>query len=126
MVRSTEAKIPFESRVRERLHAAKLNLRLSNQYVVYSRGMVAMSKSVLIAPFTIKSNEVLMSQDLLQNMAVRVRIGKSSGVFRSYKRRVSWENRVESSKDNQVVCLGDVVKAMLRQSCIACQSLSRF
>ena len=75
MVRSTEAKIPFEFRVCERLHATKLNLRLSNQYEIYFRSMATMSKSLLIATFIIKINEILMSQDLLQNMAISGGIG---------------------------------------------------
>ena len=68
-----------------------------------------MCKSMLVSPFTVKCNEVLLSQDLLQNMAVRAHNGKSSGVFRSYERRVSTKNRIEVSKNNQIVCFGDVI-----------------
>ena len=48
MVRSIDAKVPFEMRIRGRLHAAILNLRLSNQYVVYSGCVYTMSKSMLV------------------------------------------------------------------------------
>ena len=44
MMRSTDAKVPFELGVRDRLHASVLHLRLSNQNVVYARGMSTMRK----------------------------------------------------------------------------------
>ena len=75
MMRSTNAKVPLELSVRERLHASVLNLRLSNQNVVNARGMSTMSKCVLITPFTVNGNQVLRSQNLLQDMAVLVHIG---------------------------------------------------
>ena len=81
MVRSIDAKVPFELGVRDRLHAAILNLRLSNQNVVNAGGMNTMRKGRLIFPFTVNSNQVLSSQKLLQDMAVRVHIGMSSGSF---------------------------------------------
>ena len=68
--------------------------------------MSAMNKSVLIAPFTVNGNQGLSSQKLLQDMAVRVHIGMSSGVFRSYERWISTKYRVEISKNYQIMGLG--------------------
>ena len=75
MMRSTNAKVPFELSVRDRLHASVLNLRLSNQNVINARGMSTMRKCVLITPFTVNGNQVLRSQNLLQDMGVLVHIG---------------------------------------------------
>ena len=78
-MRSTDAKVPFELDVRDRLHASNLNLRLSNQNVVNAGGMSTMRKGVLTTPFTVNGNQVLSSQKLLQDIAVRVYIRMSSG-----------------------------------------------
>ena len=62
IVRSTDAKIPFELGVRNRLHTAILNLLLSNQNVVNAGGMNTMRKGVLITPFAVDGNQDLSSQ----------------------------------------------------------------
>ena len=113
MMRSIDAKVPFELGICDRLHATILYLRLSNQDVVYTWGMCAMCECVLIAPFTVNGYQVLSSQELLQDMAVRVHIVMSSGVFNSYKRWISTKNRVEVSKNNQIMGLRNMVQTVL-------------
>ena len=72
-----------------------------------------MSKSVLITPFTVNGNEVLITQELLQDMAVSVHIGKASGVFGSYKRWISTKNRVEIAENHQIMSFRYTVQTRL-------------
>ena len=72
-----------------------------------------MCECVLIAPFTVNGYQVLSSQELLQDMAVRVHIVMFSGVFSFYKRWISTKNRIEVSKNNQIMGLRKMVQTVL-------------
>ena len=74
-MKSINTKVPFELSVRKRLHASVSNLLLSNQNVVNARGISTMRECVFVTPFAVDGNQVLRSQNLLQDMAILVHIG---------------------------------------------------
>ena len=74
------SKVPLKVSVGVRLHASILNLMLSDYDIVYSGRMCAMGENMLLTILTSQSNEVLIPQQLLQNMAIGVQKRLTSGV----------------------------------------------